>query len=59
MVAERRFDTRRGRTARRKFRLLTGISWLEVRKEWKGVVHEHTRHFITTLTGVREFAHAV
>ena len=26
-------------------RLLTDISWLEARKEWKGVVREHTRHF--------------
>ena len=74
LEAEQRLDKGHGRTERREYRLLTDISWLEARKEWKGLkavgdaksvvyekgeMHEHTRHFITTLTDVKEFAHAV
>ena len=74
MESEETLDKGHGRMERREYRLLTDISWLEGRKEWKGLkavgeakstvyekdaVCEHTRYFITTLTDVKEFGNAV
>ena len=74
MESEETLDKGHGRMERREYRLLTDISWLEGRKEWKDLkavgeakstvyekdaVCEHTRYFITTLTDIKEFAHAV
>ena len=63
-----------GRIEERKYRLLTDLSWLEQRNEWKCLnalgsvettviqneeVHKCTRYFITSLTSIDEFATSV
>lgn len=68
------FDKGHGRIEKRKYRLLTDLSWLEQKCEWKGLnalgavnstivengeTHEYTRYFITSLTNLDEFANSV
>ncbi|MDO5114875.1 MAG: ISAs1 family transposase [Synergistaceae bacterium] len=67
-------DKGHGRIEKREYRLLTELSWLEQRQDWKklmalgavkSVVYEKeeertcTRYFITSLTDIGEFAKAV
>lgn len=67
-------DKGHGRIERREYRLLTNLSWLEPKTEWKGLnaldsakstiaengeTHEFTRYFITSLTDLNEFAESV
>lgn len=67
-------DRDHGRSERREYRLLTDISWLEQKNDWKGLnaigavtatVYQNaektvfTRYFITSLTDIHEFAYAV
>lgn len=67
-------DKNHGRIERREYKLLTDISWLEQRREWKnlkavgsvtatveekGNKSSFTRYFITSLTDINEFAYAV
>ena len=67
-------DKDHGRIEKRKYRLLTDLSWLEQKREWSGLnglgcvkttvtenekTHEFTRYFITSLTDIEEFADAV
>lgn len=64
-------DKGHGRIEKREYRLLTDLSWLEQKDEWKGLnafgsarstitengeAHEFTRYFITSLTDLDEFA---
>ena len=68
------FDKGHGRIEKREYQLLTDLSWLEQKDEWKGLhalgcakstiiesgeTHEFTKYFITTLTDLNEFASAV
>lgn len=63
-----------GRIEKREYRLLTDLSWLEEKKDWAGIkaigevqstvtkdgeASTDTRYFISSLTEVQRFAHAV
>ena len=63
-----------GRIEKREYRILTDLSWLEQKGEWKGLkalgmakskitenneIREYTRYFITSLTDIDEFADSV
>lgn len=63
-----------GRIEKREYRLLSDVSWLEQKEEWRGLkalgmvkstvtekelTHEYTRYFITSLTDINEFADSV
>lgn len=63
-----------GRIEKRKYLLLTDLSWLEQKNEWKGLnalgaakstitengeTHEFTRYFITSFTNLDEFTDSV
>jgi predicted transposase YbfD/YdcC len=65
------FDKGHGRMEKREYQLLTDLSWLEQKDEWKGLnalgcvkstitengeTHEFTRYFITSLTDLEEFS---
>lgn len=67
-------DKGHGRIEKREYRLLTDLSWLEQKGEWKGLnalgcvkstvtengeTHEFTRYFITSLMDLEEFSVAV
>ncbi len=67
-------DKGHGRIEKREYRLLTNLSWLGQKNEWKGLnalgcarstitengeVREFTRYFITSLTDLDEFADSV
>lgn len=67
-------EKKHGRIEKREYRLLTDISWLEQKDEWKGLkalgmakskitenneIREYTRYFITSLTDIDEFADSV
>lgn len=67
-------DKGHGRIEKREYRLLTDISWLEQKEEWRGLkalgmvkstvtekgeTREFTRYFITSLTNIEEFAYSV
>ena len=67
-------DKGHGRIEKREYHLLTDISWLEQKTEWKGLralgfvkstvtkndnTHQFTRYFITSLTDLEEFSDAV
>ena len=68
------YDKGHGRIEKRIYRLLTDISWLKQKDEWRGLkalgmvksvvtekdeVREFTRYFITSLTDIDEFADSV
>lgn len=68
------FDKGHGRIEKREYQLLTDLSWLEQKDEWKGLhalgcakstiiesgeTHKFTRYFITSLTDLNEFASSV
>lgn len=67
-------DKGHGRIEKREYFLLTDLSWLEQKEEWKGLnglgcakstitengeTHKFTRYFITSLTNLDEFAYSV
>ncbi len=67
------YDKGHGRIEKREYRLLRDISWLEQKKDWKGLQSigavkstiyeddkksEYTRYFITSLTDINEFAYS-
>jgi len=67
-------DKGHGRIEKREYRLLSELSWLEQKDEWKGLnalgsakstitengeTHEFTRYFITSLNDLDEFADSV
>jgi len=66
-------DKGHGRIEKREYRLLTDLSWLEQKEEWKGLkalgcakstitergeTHEFMRYFIKSLTEIDEFAYS-
>ena len=68
------YDKGHGRIEKRVYRLLTDISWLEQKDEWRGLkalgmvksvvtekgeTREFTRYFITSLTNIDEFTDSV
>lgn len=67
-------DNDHGRIEKREYRLLTDISWLEQKEEWRGLkalgmvkstvtekgeTREFKRYFISSLTDIEEFAYSV
>lgn len=67
-------DKGHGRTEKREYQLITDLSWLEQKDEWKGLnalgcarstitkngeTHIFTRYFITSLTDLETFAYSV
>lgn len=67
-------DKGHGRIEKREYQLLTDLSWLEQKSDWKGLnalgcakskitengeTHEFTRYFITSLTDLDEFSDSV
>lgn len=67
-------DKDHGRIEKREYQILTDLSWLEQKHEWKGLnalgcarsmitkngeTHEFTRYFITSLSDLGEFANSV
>lgn len=68
------YDKGHGRIEKREYRLLSDLSWLEQKVEWKGLKSigsvkstvyeneektEYTRYFITSLDNIEEFAYSV
>lgn len=74
LISKVTYDKGHGRIEKRKYCLLTDLSWLMQKDEWcglkalgmvkstvteKGGIHEFTRYFITSLTNIEVFADSV